>query len=1339
MQRAHRFRFVIFAMFACAILLCIAAFSVSFADWISGGNTSVTAEGKSGLFYVEYPRYKDNGIVVPDLKDNIYYLQVQNSDGMSDYYEMWDNPGNAGEKMLVNVYLTAGTVLDIYKGTTNEPIENLQGGANGDTAKVLDHTNGKRAAFKTKNTGYYDFYYEYKYLTMFASCSTNGSEEISPWRDLSVPSTKVVFKDGPVIFKLDNYSNTVNFHIWKNNSDSTGWPGIKMNKEYDADSGDNINVATFGFNAGDIIGIILNNPSNNSNQTGDNTVFFNALFKSNGINGLTKNYTYTIKFPNNFSWSNWSSSSNSNSISDSFSVTATSPKKRADAKATPATTGSTDFNGATSEPTEDARVRNAVMHKEGSGSSYTYTNYVCVSRMSSEDTTDDNTICFLIFEVYANGKKLTADDNIGKIAVKGISVTRSATDNVGTPSGDADANAPHLYGMENVTQLSDINFIAQSSTDKEFDNMVDTYYDNGVYCVLFFADKNQQFFALDITITTAADAGELSLVATASNINHWQRFKPGFGQPLSFYMGGLFNKVWTWDPRRTAKFTEPENATYTYDILKFNDKDDGNSANDYYVKYPTSPIDITLTVGLTKGSEVKAYMLGPSGYRWDGSGTPPTGLESGAETTKGRIAYLLPKSIEMPAALKQAYIDTYNATKNAQKPQKVFTIDDNFNLLIPVDGEYTFHYVGYVTYDKDIYLYDNGGISEIPSVYKNHPSKANFVVDKLYITTTDLATEFNVTFNANGGSFNGAAPTQKVKFGNSVDLSIVPEPTAPVGKSFDGWYFVSNGTNVDYTGQPVTTDMTLYAKWGTQKITVTLNAGIGSWSGGVKERTVPVDYDTPIPSSALSDKPTLSGYKFMGWYHGTNGTGGEYNYTNITSAITLYAHFEEQVAYTITFYYNYEDAPNSGLYTVSETKPTSDPSLAGHSFVNWYEKDVSGNLKTSAYDFTTTLTNNNTKLYAKWTGASYSVKIDSGNAEMYEFTEFSGTHGSGTEDNAQTYIDTRSGTFANGTLTIKVFYDGETLTDMEETNVRITHTAGASTYTINASAASSEGKFLIAAHRYATSTKKANFKFIGGAAADEIGNEITSGSTTNAGWYVAGQFSDWKVYNANKLSASNVEGILATKELTFVLEGGAYKFVKVPTSGTTFTWYGVNGSSSTSAANLTVANNQTRFYVDEFKTGSGMIRTDLELFRVVFSLVNTATYNGRSVTLSSKTPYIHFNNSSGNLSGGTTWPGNSMTLNRTESSAKVYYYDFTTSTLLTNNNYVVVVNFQSPNTSDTSNKWQSADIGSNRLTKGYSYNVEANYNVASNWYEYWQMTWTTTVRRYNGSSYSTTV
>jgi len=124
---------------------------------------------------------------------------------------------------------------------------------------------------------------------------------------------------------------------------------------------------------------------------------------------------------------------------------------------------------------------------------------------------------------------------------------------------------------------------------------------------------------------------------------------------------------------------------------------------------------------------------------------------------------------------------------------------------------------------------------------------------------------YTVTFNANGGS--GTVPSQTVNAGSSITLPS-GSGLSKSGYTFEGWNTNSSGTGTTYSAGASYTpasDITLYAKWNIESVsvtsyTVTFSANGGS--GTVPSQTVNAGSSITLPSgSGLS----RSGYTFEGW------------------------------------------------------------------------------------------------------------------------------------------------------------------------------------------------------------------------------------------------------------------------------------------------------------------------------------------------------------------------------------------------------------------------------------------------------------------------------------------
>ena len=113
-----------------------------------------------------------------------------------------------------------------------------------------------------------------------------------------------------------------------------------------------------------------------------------------------------------------------------------------------------------------------------------------------------------------------------------------------------------------------------------------------------------------------------------------------------------------------------------------------------------------------------------------------------------------------------------------------------------------------------------------------------------------------------------------------------PNPTRK-GYTFIGWYTDKGGTKAYRFGSPVTSDITLYAKWKIQEFTVQFNLNYGS-----KVSLQKIPYGSLVRQPA---NPTRAGYKFIGWYKDAQGK-SPFNFKTekVYKALTLYAKWQPQ-------------------------------------------------------------------------------------------------------------------------------------------------------------------------------------------------------------------------------------------------------------------------------------------------------------------------------------------------------------------------------------------------------------------------------------------------------------
>ena len=132
-------------------------------------------------------------------------------------------------------------------------------------------------------------------------------------------------------------------------------------------------------------------------------------------------------------------------------------------------------------------------------------------------------------------------------------------------------------------------------------------------------------------------------------------------------------------------------------------------------------------------------------------------------------------------------------------------------------------------------------------------------------------TKYTVSYNANGGSgtmANGNSSATQWEYGKSYNLRS-NSFTGPTGKRFLGWSTDPSATTATYTNNQSVSNLagtegatvTLYAVWGYESYSITMNANGGTYSG-TSPRTV--TYGSTTNNSVGT--ATRTGYTFKGWY-----------------------------------------------------------------------------------------------------------------------------------------------------------------------------------------------------------------------------------------------------------------------------------------------------------------------------------------------------------------------------------------------------------------------------------------------------------------------------------------
>lgn len=219
-------------------------------------------------------------------------------------------------------------------------------------------------------------------------------------------------------------------------------------------------------------------------------------------------------------------------------------------------------------------------------------------------------------------------------------------------------------------------------------------------------------------------------------------------------------------------------------------------------------------------------------------------------------------------------------------------------------------------------------------------------------TPSDDKEIYIVDFDSNGGS---RVSSQKVEEGERVS-----RPSNPTRDCYDfvGWYTNASLTKKYDFSTPVTSDMTLYAKWkdnGTCKETYRVKFDSNGGTSVATQRVEEGDRATEPRD------PRRSGYTFLGWY--LNGRKFSFN-TRIYEDITLEAKWEkDEVKYN-----TYCKIENDTYYSVSYVSDNKD--TWNYSWnVRFYNLDNVKNLRVTEVGHLTTLS-----MYNK----VYNVQYDKG-------------------------------------------------------------------------------------------------------------------------------------------------------------------------------------------------------------------------------------------------------------------------------------------------------------------------------------------------------------------------
>ncbi len=213
--------------------------------------------------------------------------------------------------------------------------------------------------------------------------------------------------------------------------------------------------------------------------------------------------------------------------------------------------------------------------------------------------------------------------------------------------------------------------------------------------------------------------------------------------------------------------------------------------------------------------------------------------------------------------------------------------------------------------------------------------------------------------------------TEKVAVGSKASAN---ESIQRTGYDFIGWYFDKECTaKADLSSAPITEDMTVYASWKAQPVTVTFKQ---NFTGAPANETVASAYGEAVSEPK---EPQKDGDEFIGWFTDEGQTQAYIFGEKLTGDLTLYAGWASKTASSetkpssknqLTFYMNdgtenvYQtEEVQRNKYSAMRTNGVTYPQREGYKAFGWYTtKDCQ---EGTEFNFSTRITNSQ-DLYVKW-------------------------------------------------------------------------------------------------------------------------------------------------------------------------------------------------------------------------------------------------------------------------------------------------------------------------------------------------------------------------------------
>ncbi|MCR4779888.1 MAG: InlB B-repeat-containing protein [Ruminiclostridium sp.] len=260
--------------------------------------------------------------------------------------------------------------------------------------------------------------------------------------------------------------------------------------------------------------------------------------------------------------------------------------------------------------------------------------------------------------------------------------------------------------------------------------------------------------------------------------------------------------------------------------------------------------------------------------------------------------------------------------------------------------------------EKSDYIFDGWYTDSNFRTRFNANSKINSNLT-LYAKWTSASRTYTVQFESNGAGYIGP---KTVAAGSVIDIMPYVEKS---GYTFDGWFTDSSFTYRFNANSAINSDLTLFAKWSTETVTVSFNANGGRFGNGgsVFEGKI---HSGEMAYSVYPSDPVNDGFTFVGWYYDASGSKaykGEALYSN-TTLYAAYTGSSVKILGTVTvdFITNCEETIKSMTLIPGEViQKMPEINRQGYVFKGWYLDEYfryKFDEKSSIFE--------NIKLYALW-------------------------------------------------------------------------------------------------------------------------------------------------------------------------------------------------------------------------------------------------------------------------------------------------------------------------------------------------------------------------------------